>query len=152
MSKAKGKLKNLKKNVKKVSRKMRKAMRDLEKNWRIKCPHSPETFQTVLKPLCFVALLYCQNSNLTNWLKLARNKVPRLFGIFPNCPETFQTVLYISRLYGNLPDLFYVLSWFWANFVDTRKSFPDAQKLSSWQCQHANGVFLTLHWTWQLQL
>ena len=30
------------------------------------------------------------------------------------------------------------------NFVNTRKNFPDAQKLSGWQCHRATGVFGTL--------
>ena len=30
------------------------------------------------------------------------------------------------------------------DFIDTRKNFPDAQKLSRWQCHHATWVFLTL--------
>jgi len=30
------------------------------------------------------------------------------------------------------------------NFVNSRKNFPDAQKLSGWQCQRANDVFGTL--------
>ena len=29
------------------------------------------------------------------------------------------------------------------NFVNTGKNFPDAQKLSGWQCQRANGFFGT---------
>ena len=30
------------------------------------------------------------------------------------------------------------------DFIDTRKNFPDAQKLSRWQCHHETWVFLTL--------
>ena len=33
---------------------------------------------------------------------------------------------------------------FRVNFVDTRKNFPDAQKLSGRQCRRADGVFLPL--------
>ena len=34
---------------------------------------------------------------------------------------------------------------FMANFVNTRKNFPDAQKLSGRQCRHADGIFLPLY-------
>ena len=71
-------------------------------------------------------------------------KPSRLSENFPNCPKTFQTVQKLSRLSRNFPDLCYVLTWFWAHFLYTRKNFPDAQKLSGWQCQRANGLFLTL--------
>ena len=33
---------------------------------------------------------------------------------------------------------------FMGNFVNTRKNFPDAQKLSGWQCHRATRVFGTL--------
>ena len=71
-------------------------------------------------------------------------KLFRLFGNLLDCPETFQTVRKLSRLSRNFTDLCYVLTWFWAQFVYMRKNFSDAQKLSGWQCQRGNGLFLTL--------
>merc|ERR1712208_239718 len=60
---------------------------------------------------------------------------------FPDHQETFQTIQKISRPSGNL--------CIWAcllmvDFIDTRKNFPDAQKLSRWQCHHETWAFLTL--------
>jgi len=89
-------------------------------------PDCPETFQTVQK-------LSIQSEN------------------FPDSPETFQTIWKLSRLSGNFPDCpetFQTYTMFWldfsVNFVDTRKNFPDAQKLSGRQCRRADGVFLPL--------
>ena len=87
-------------------------------------PGCPETFEICWKP-----------SRLFKTF-LDRN--------FLDCPETFETFQKSSRQSWNFPDFCYVLTWFWVNFVGTRKNFPAAQKLSCWQCQHANGVFLTL--------
>ena len=68
-------------------------------------------------------------------------KVSRPSGNFLDHPESFQTIRKLSRPSGNL--------CIWAcllmvDFIDTRKNFPDAQKLSRWQCHHETWVFLTL--------
>ena len=86
-------------------------------------PHCPETFHTV-------------------W------KLSRLSGNFPDCLKIFQTALKLSRQSEKFPHLFTLRLMFrlhfMGNFVNTRKNFPDAQKLSGWQCQRANDVFGTL--------
>ena len=88
-------------------------------------------------------------------------KLSILSGNFSHCPETLQPVWKLSgpsgnfsdgpetfRQSGNFPHLFTLHLMFGLHFldhsVDTRKNFPDPQKLSGWQCQRANGLFLTL--------
>ena len=92
-------------------------------------PHHPETFQTI-------------------------RKVSKPSGNFPDHMETFQSIWKLSRPswdFPDHPDTFHTIwkSVLWAcllivDFLDTRKNFPDAQKLSRWQCHHATWVFLTL--------
>ena len=68
-------------------------------------------------------------------------KISRPSGNFLNCPETFQTVWHIFRLSRNFQDLYFVLTWFWANFVGTRKRFQNMQKISGQQCWRATRLF-----------
>ena len=75
-----------------------------------------------------------------------------LSGNFQDRLESFQTVRKLFRQSGNFQHLFNLQLMFGlhflGNFVDTRENFPDAQKLSGWQCQRADDVFgtLVLHW------
>ena len=88
-------------------------------------------------------------------------KLSRLSGNFPDHPKTFQTIWKLSRHSGNFPDHPEIFQTIWklsspsgnlciwacllmVDFIDTRKNFPDAQKLSRWQCHHKTWVFLTL--------
>ena len=65
-------------------------------------------------------------------------------GNFSHCPETFQSVLKISRLSGNFWCLLNLRLHFMANLVNRRKNFPDVQKFSGRQCWHTDKVFGTL--------
>ena len=104
-----------------------------------KFPDCPENFQTVRKLFRLSKSFPDCKETFQTVLKLSR-----LSQNFPDCPETFQTVQKLYILSGIFPDLCYVLTFFGANFVDTCKNFPDAQKLSGRQCRHADGVFLPL--------
>ena len=72
----------------------------------------------------------------------------KISGIFPGYPETFWTIWKISRLSGNFPDHPEIFQTVWklpsAISRVTRKNFPDAQKLSGWQCHDATMVFVPL--------
>ena len=70
-------------------------------------------------------------------------KVSRPSRYFPDCQETFQTVWKLSTLVYSSVQLMLRLH-FMGNFVNTRKNFPDAQKLSGRQCRRADEVFGTL--------
>ena len=92
-------------------------------------PDHPETFQTIQK-------LSRPSGNFPDH--------PETFQTirkFPDHPETFQTIRKLSRPSGNLSIWACLLM---VDFRDTRKNFPDAQKLSRWQCHHETWVFLTL--------
>ena len=60
---------------------------------------------------------------------LTCKKLSRLFGNFPECPETFQTVQKPSRLFGNFPDCpetfpnIWKLSRLFGNFPDCLETF-----------------------------
>ena len=101
-----------------------------------KYPDHPETFQSIRK----FSRLSWNFRDYSETFQIIR-KLPRPSGHFPDNPETFQTIRKLSRPSGNL--------CIWAcllmvDFIDTRKNFPDAQKLSRWQCHHETWVFLTL--------
>ena len=89
-------------------------------------PDCPETFNTVWK--------FFRLSRIFQTVR----KLLSLSGNSPDCLETFQTVLKLSRLSWNCPDsleTFHTLQLmfrlnFMGNIVNTRKNFPDAQKLS----------------------
>ena len=72
-------------------------------------------------------------------------ELSRLSGNFPGYLETFCTIWKISSTSGNFPDnpkIFQtVLELPSAISRVTRKNFPDAQKLSGWQCHDAMMVF-----------
>jgi len=110
-------------------------------------PDCLETFRTVWKlsqPSFQIALgfSHCLETFQTVC------KLSRLSGNFPECLKMFQTALKLSRQSEKFPHLFTLRLMFrlhfMGNFVNTRKNFPDAQKLSGWQCQRANDVFGTL--------
>ena len=86
-------------------------------------PCYPETFQTI-------------------------QKITRLSGNFPDYPKTFQTMRKLYRPYGKYPDYLEIFQTVRklpsAISGVTRKNFPDAQKLSGWQCHHATQVFKPL--------
>jgi len=65
----------------------------------------------------------------------------RQSGNFPDYPETFQTIQKLSRLSGNFQDHPKLPS---AISRVTRRTFPDAKKLSGWQCHDATVVFVPL--------
>ena len=117
-------------------------------------PDCLETFQVVLNPSR-------SSGNFPDDLEtfqVVRN--------FPDYVETFQIMWKLSRWYGNFPghlETFQIIRklsklHIWkhsrhileitviqrVDFIVTRKNFPDAQKLSGWQCQPANQVFLPL--------
>ena len=75
-------------------------------------------------------------------------KISRLSGNFPGYPETFRTIRKISGLSGDFPDHPAIFQTIWklpsAISRVTRKNFPDAQKLSGWQCHDATMVFAPL--------
>ena len=95
-------------------------------------PDRLETFQTVWKlsrPAGNFA--ECPETFQTVW------KLLRPCRKCSDCPETFQTVWKLSTLVYSSVQLMLRLP-FKSNFVHPRKNFPDAQKLSGWQCQRAN--------------
>ena len=77
-------------------------------------------------------------------------KLSGLSGNFPGYPETFWTIWKIFRLSENFPDHPEIFQTVWklpsAISRVTRKNFPDAQKLSGWQCHDATMVFVPLGW------
>ena len=62
---------------------------------------------------------------------------------FPDCSETFQTIWKLSTFVYSSIQLMLRLH-FMSIFVNTRKNFPDTQKLSCRQCRRADEVFGTL--------
>ena len=95
----------------------------------------------------------CKDSGRQTFMR--KNFPDEVQMLFPDCPETFQSVWNFFKPSGNFPDCpetFQTYTMFWldfrVNFVNTRKNFPDAQKLSGRQCRCADGVFLPLvtHW------
>ena len=61
-------------------------------------------------------------------------------GYFPDHQKTSQAICKLSRHILEMTVIQRV------DFIVTCKNFPDAQKLSGWQCQPANQVFLPLHY------
>merc|ERR1712218_98493 len=87
--------------------------------------------------------------------------ISRPAGNFPDHPETFQTIRKLSRPSGKFPDHLGSFQTMWevtrtsgnlcilacilmVDFIDTRKNFPVAQKLSRRQCLHETWVFLSV--------
>ena len=134
-----------------------------------KVPDYPEKFQTTRKFSRPSVKFSDHTESFQNMWKVFRpsgkcpdhleslqtnQKVSRPSRKFPDHPETFQTIQKLSRL----PETFQTITkvsrpsgnlCFWTcllmvDFIDTRKNFPDAQKLSRWQCHHETWVFLTL--------
>ena len=85
-------------------------------------------------------------------------KLYRICGNLPDYVETFHMIWKLSRSSGNFPDHQKTFQTIWklstnileitviqrVDFIATRKNFTDAQKVSGWQCQTANQVFLPL--------
>ena len=128
--------------------------------------HCLETFKTVWKlsrlsetfPACLesfqtVRRLSRPFGNFPNCLESLQTVRPETFKTVwklswpfrtsPGCPETSQTVWKLSTLLYSSVQLISRLH-FMGNFVNTRKNFPDAQKLSGRQCRRADEVFGTL--------
>ena len=78
----------------------------------------------------------------------AIRKLSRLSRNFPDHPENIQPIRKISRQSGKNPDYLEIFQrvrkLLSAILRVTRKNFPDAQKLSGWQCHPATQVFGTL--------
>ena len=72
-------------------------------------------------------------------------KLSRLSRNFPDHPENIQPIRKISRQSGKNPDYLEIFQrvrkLLSAILRVTRKNFPDAQKLSGWQCHPATQVF-----------
>ena len=75
----------------------------------------------------------------------AIRKLSRLSRNFPDHPENIQPIRKISRQSGKNPDYLEIFQrvrkLLSAILRVTRKNFPDAQKLSGWQCHPATQVF-----------
>ena len=99
-------------------------------------PDHPETFQTIRN-------LSRPSANFPDHLKTFQIicKLSRPSGKFPDHLGSFQTMWEVTRTSGNLCILACILM---VDFIDTRKNFPDAQKLLGWQCHHETLVFLSL--------
>ena len=78
----------------------------------------------------------------------AIRKLSRLSRNFPDHPENIQPIRKISRQSGKNPDYLEIFQrvrkLLSAILRVTRKNFPDAQKLSGWQCHPATQFFGTL--------
>ena len=113
-------------------------------------PDYPETFQTIKKPIQKFSRLSGLSGNFPDHPENIETirELSRLSGNFPGYLETFCTIRKISSTSGNFPDnpkIFQtVLELPSAISRVTRKNFPDAQKLSGWQCHDAMMVFGTL--------
>merc|ERR1712067_77774 len=103
----------------------------------------PETFQIIRK---ISSLSGKYPAYLENIQPI--QKISSLSGNFPAYPETFQPIRKISRQSGKNPDYLEIFQrvrkLLSAILRVTRKNFPDAQKLSGWQCHPATQVFGTL--------
>ena len=130
----------------------------------IKYPAYPETFQAIRKISRLSGNFpgYLKNFRLSGIFPIIRKisslsgnfpgypeifwiirKISSLSGNFPGTPENFWTIRKISRLSGNFPKGRKLPS---AILSVTRKNFPDAQKISGWQCHPATQVFGPLCW------
>ena len=78
----------------------------------------------------------------------AIQKLSKSFGKYPDYPETFQAIRKLSGPSGKYSDYLEILQTVRklpsAFSRVTRKNFPDAQKLSGWQCHDATMVFVPL--------
>ena len=78
----------------------------------------------------------------------AIQKLFRSSGKYPASPENIQPIRKISRQSGKNPDYLEIFQrvrkLLSAILRVTRKNFPDAQKLSGWQCHDATIVFRPL--------
>ena len=83
----------------------------------------------------------------------AIRKLSRLSRNFPDHPENIQPIRKISRQSGKNPDYLEIFQrvrkLLSAILRVTRKNFPDAQKLSGWQCHPATQVFGPLQHSWK---
>ena len=100
----------------------------------------PETFQIIRK-------ISSLSGNFPAYPETfqAIRKLSRLSRNFPDHPENIQPIRKISRQSGKNPDYLEIFQrvrkLLSAILRVTRKNFPDAQKLSGWQCHPATQVF-----------
>ena len=114
-------------------------------------PGYPEIFWIIRKKIC------SPSGNVSGYPETFQiiRKISSLSGKYPAYLENIQPIQKISSLSGNFPDNPEKNPNYLENFQRvrkllsailrvTRKNFPDAQKLSGWQCHPATQVFGTL--------